>query len=82
MSVDRYGINVPQELRGVATQPLEVWGLNGVLGSNEGHLQLQLLHALLVCVSTHDCSFDMSTDALFAGHLRRIVSKSMRCGAL
>ena len=24
MSVDRYGINVPQELREVATQPLEV----------------------------------------------------------
>lgn len=24
MSVDRYGITVPQELRGVATQPLEV----------------------------------------------------------
>ena len=56
MSVDRYGINVPQELRGIATQPLEVRALNGLLVSNERHLQLQLLHALLDSVSTLACS--------------------------
>lgn len=49
MSVDRYGISVPQDLRGVATQPLEVGHLTAFLGRLE-HLQLQLRHALLAFV--------------------------------
>ena len=34
MSVDRYGISVPQDLRGVATQPLEVGHCDGLSGQD------------------------------------------------